>query len=69
MTNFQINFEYPWLLLLLIPAIALTLLPYLRMQKRYRRTRNRVISVVLHMVVMVLCVTLEIGRASCRERV
>ncbi len=61
MTNFQINFEYPWLLLLLIPAIALTLLPYLRMQKRYRRTRNRVISVVLHMVVMVLCVTLVSG--------
>lgn len=56
MSNFKITFEYPWLLLLLIPAIALTLFPYFRMARKYRRTRNRIISVILHFVVMVLCV-------------
>ena len=61
MFNFEIRFEYPWLLLLLIPAIALTLLPYFRIAKRYRRTRNRVISVVLHSLVMLLTISLLAG--------
>ncbi|MBQ8319306.1 MAG: VWA domain-containing protein [Clostridia bacterium] len=61
MTNFRIDFSHPWLLLLLIPAIALTLLPYLRIPKKYRRTRNRVVSVVLHMIVMVLSITMLAG--------
>ncbi len=61
MTNFKIEFSNPWLLLLLIPAIALTLFPYFRLAKQYRRTRNRVISVVLHLVVMLLSITLISG--------
>lgn len=56
MTDLQINFEYPWLLLLLIPAIFLTLFPYFRVAKKYRRTRNRIASVALHMTIMVLCI-------------
>lgn len=56
MHNFQINFSHPWLLLLLIPAVALTLLPYFRLAKRYRRTRNRITSMVLHLMVMVLSI-------------
>ena len=44
----------PWWLLLLIPAVVLTLLPYLKLAKRYRRTRNRIGSVVLHLVIMLL---------------
>ena len=46
MTNFRIVFEHPWLLLLLIPAVVLTMLPYFRMNKRYRKTRNRISSIV-----------------------
>lgn len=56
MHNFQINFAHPWLLLLLIPAVLFTLLPYFRLAKRYRRTRNRITSIVLHLMVMVLSI-------------
>ncbi len=61
MTNFRIAFAYPWLLLLLIPAIALTLLPYFRLAKKYRNTRNRIVSIVLHALVMVLAIALLAG--------
>ncbi len=61
MTNFHINFAYPWLFLLLIPALFLTLFPYFRLNKKYRRNRNRIISIVLHTVIMVLCVTVLVG--------
>ena len=61
MSNFRINFTHPWLLLLLIPAVAFTLLPYFRIAKKYRRTRNRVVSIVLHTIVMFLTITLLAG--------
>lgn len=56
MYNFEIQFAYPWLLLIIIPAVILTLLPYLKLSKRHRRTRNRVTSVVLHICVMVFAI-------------
>ena len=56
MTNFSIQFTYPWFLLLLIPALFFSLFPYFRMAKKYRRTRNHIISVVLHTTAMVLCI-------------
>lgn len=61
MTNFMINFSRPWLLLLLIPAVALSLYTYFRVNKKYRRNRNRIISVTLHTLVMLLCITLLSG--------
>ena len=57
----SVTFAYPWLLLLLIPAAALMLFPYLRLPKRRRRTRNRIISLVLHGLIMVLCVLMVSG--------
>ncbi len=56
MRNLHLTFSHPWLLLLLIPAIAFTLIPYFRLAKRYRRTRSRITSMVLHMIVMVMAV-------------
>jgi uncharacterized membrane protein len=61
MTNLRLEFSYPWLLLLLIPAAILTFLPYFRLAKRYRRTRNRVTSVVLHSIVMTLAICILAG--------
>ena len=61
MTSFGITFSHPWLLLLLIPALALTLIPYFRLSKKYRRTRNRIISLVLHLLVMTLSITVLAG--------
>ena len=46
----------PWWLLLIIPAVVLCLLPHLKLAKRYRRTRNRITSIVLHLTVMVLAI-------------
>lgn len=61
MYNFTIGFEYPWLLLLLIPALFFTLFHYFRSAKKYRRNRNRITSMVLHMLVMVLCISVLSG--------
>lgn len=56
MYDFRIAFAYPWLLLLLIPAIALTLLPYFKLAKKYRRNRNRIASIVMHLTAMLLAI-------------
>ncbi len=61
MQNLYIHFTYPWLLLLLIPAFLITLIPYFRLSRKYRRTRNRITSVVLRCIVMVLCITVLSG--------
>ena len=56
MANFRIEFTYGWLLLLLIPMFALSFLLYFRISKRYRRTRNRIMSMVLHFIVGTLSI-------------
>lgn len=61
MSNFKILFSNPWLLLLLIPAIAVPLFLYFRISKKYRRTRNRVTSLVLHLIIMVLSIAVLSG--------
>lgn len=61
MRNFSIQFHNPWLLLLLIPAFALTIFLYFRLNKRFRKTRNRIVSMVLHSIIMVLCICVLAG--------
>lgn len=54
MKNLNINFSNPWLLFILIAFLVFTLIPHLRIKKKYRRNRNRIISLVLHLVVSFL---------------
>lgn len=61
MRNLTIYFAYPWLLLLIIPAIALTLIPYFFLSKKYRKTRNRICSIVIHCLIMVLAISVLAG--------
>ena len=61
MLNFRIAFEKPWLLLLLIPALFFGILPYFRSPKKYRRTRNRIASVILHCIALSLAILVLAG--------
>lgn len=67
MLNFQINYTHPWWLLLIPLAVACTLVPYFRMSKKYRRTRNRITSIVLHLIAMVLGINLLAGLSFSYE--
>jgi len=68
MSNFKVHFTNPWLMLLLIPAALLTLILYLRLNKKYRRTRNRITSIVLHCIVMFLCISVLSGTTFSYEK-
>ncbi len=61
MSNFRITYNHPWLLLLIIPALLLTLVPYFRLEKKHRCTRNRIISMSLHITAMILAINLLAG--------
>ena len=61
MTNFTVKFSLPWLLLLIIPVTILALYPYFRLAKKYRRTRNRIISIALHLIILVMGISILSG--------
>ena len=61
MVNFAIKFSNPWFLLLLIPAFLLGIIPYFRLNKRYRKTRNRIVSIALHLLIMTLTISVLSG--------
>lgn len=61
MSNFRISFSHPWLLFLLLAAVLLTLIPHLRISKKYRRNRNRIVSLVLHLIVLTLSILVLAG--------
>ena len=46
---------------MLIPAVGLTLISYFRLNKRYRCTRNRIVSIVMHLIVMFLGIAVLAG--------
>ena len=46
---------------MLIPAVGLTLISYFRLNKRYRCTRNRIVSIVMHLIVMLLGIAVLAG--------
>ncbi len=62
MTDFKINFSVsPWLLLLIIPLLGIIFGVYFSAKKRFRRSRNRIISLILHCMVSTLCVLIMSG--------
>ncbi len=57
MTDFKIHFSVSgWLLLLIIPLLILSFFVFFKVKKQFRRSRNRIVSLVLHCIVLVLCV-------------
>ena len=68
MQNFRIHYSHPWLLLLLIPAIALTLFPYFKANKKYRKTRNRILSMLFHGLAITLAINLLAGISFSYEK-
>jgi len=61
MRNFTVLFDNPWLLLLLLAGMAVVLFIYFKVPAKYRRTRNRVVSVVLSSLVVTLTVFILAG--------
>ncbi len=54
MSNTSFEFANAWILLLIIPAIILSLIPYFRLKKSRRRVRSKIVSLVLHSAIIVL---------------
>lgn len=67
MTNFRIVYNHPWLLLLVIPAVMLALIPHFLTERKYRRTRNRIISLVAFLVASILAINLLAGISFAYE--
>ncbi|MDY6023549.1 MAG: VWA domain-containing protein [Candidatus Borkfalkiaceae bacterium] len=61
MKSLTIIFSSPWFLLFLVPLVILTFVPYFRIPKRFRRTRNRIIPLILHLTVVTLSVLVLSG--------
>ena len=61
MNSINITFENPWLLLLLIPALAVILIPFFRIPKSRRKTVKKILPVVLHSVIAFLLVLIISG--------
>ncbi len=55
MNNISFEFAHPWFLLVLVVAIPLALIPFFRLKKARRRNRNKITSLVLHLIIVLLC--------------
>lgn len=67
MSNIEINFENPWLLLLAIPALAIILVPFFMLPKKRRKTVKKILPVVLHTVIVILLVLILSGFTIIRN--
>ena len=61
MLSISINFSYPYLLLLIVLLVAATFIPYFMISKRYRKTRNRWVSIICHILASILAVLMLSG--------
>lgn len=67
MSNIEIAFENPWLLLLAIPAFAIILIPFLLLPKKRRKTVKKIVPVVLHMIIATLLILVLSGFTVVRN--
>ena len=68
MLSIAIHFNYPFLLLLLVAFLLLDIIPYFTLAKRYRKTRNRITSMVLYGIVSLLTVLILSGMTITSSR-
>ena len=61
MSDLSITFSQPWLLLLILPGLALVLFAFFRVSKQFRYTRNRVICLSLGIVMVFACGLMAAG--------
>ena len=66
MNSTELRFERPWLLLLLIPALILILLPWMRLPKRRRNTLQKVLPMAIHSFLALMLVLLLAGTSIAR---
>ena len=67
MIHIELSFERPWFLLLLIPALAVILVPFLRLPTNRRKTWKRILPVILHTVLVLLLVLIISGLTFVRN--
>lgn len=68
MNSFEIAFSRPWLLLLLLPVLAIVLIPFLRLPKARRNTFKKIAPVCLHSVISLCLVLIIAGMSVIAER-
>ena len=61
MSSISLQFDRPWALLLLIPAVILILFPFFRLPAVRRKSFKRIVPAVLHCVIAAILVTLMAG--------
>lgn len=61
MSSINISFTNPWLLCLFIPFVLLTLRPYFTIPPKNRRMKNRVVSMGIHIVILLLLTLIIAG--------
>ena len=61
MINFRISFTHPWFLFIFLIALILTLIPYFKLPKKFRKNRNRILDIAFHLIICLLGTLLVSG--------
>lgn len=61
MTNTELAFTRPWLLLLIIPSLLLILLPFFRLRPAHRKTFRKIAPLMMHSIAAFLLVLIISG--------
>ncbi len=61
MSSIELSFRNPWLLLAMIPALAITIIPFFLLPRKRRGTFKKIAPVVIHSVVVCILVLILAG--------